>query len=117
MITSKEIAMMKKGAHIINNARGDTINLNDLVQALAEGQIGGAAVDVFPEEPLANGAFETPLAGVPNVILTPHVGGSTMEAQENIARETSMKLLKLLSAGSTNMCVNLPQVDLPSAEG
>mgnify|MGYP006272364961 CR=1 FL=1 len=115
LIGAREIGLMKKGAFLINNARGSVVDLEALAAALDEGRLGGAAVDVFPEEPEAReAAFETPLAGLDNVILTPHVGGSTVEAQRNIAEEVGTKLVKLMNNGSTATSVNVPDAELPS---
>ena len=105
----------RQGAHLINNARGDVVDTEALALALRSGYLAGAAVDVHPVEPEANtaeGEFVTPLAGLDNVILTPHIGGSTEEAQENIAEEVAEKLVAVLRQGSTNTAVNLPQVAL-----
>ncbi|MCA9283680.1 MAG: phosphoglycerate dehydrogenase [Phycisphaerales bacterium] len=114
MIGAAELAMMRPGSFLINNARGSVVDIGALAVALASGAIGGAAVDVFPEEPAANqGAFDCPLAGLSNAILTPHIGGSTEEAQENIARDVSSKLLRFMLNGSTTTSVNVPEVDLP----
>ncbi|MEM1423719.1 MAG: phosphoglycerate dehydrogenase [Planctomycetota bacterium] len=114
MITERELALMKPGAFIINNARGSVIDLDALEHALREGHVGGAAIDVFPEEPAKNNAdFVPPLRGLPNVILTPHIGGSTAEAQRNIAEEVGQKLITLMDNGSTTTSVNLPEVQLP----
>lgn len=115
LIGERELAKMKPGAYLINNARGTVIDLHALRAAIESGRLGGAAVDVFPEEPKSNEApFESPLAGLPNVILTPHIGGSTVEAQENIAIEVGTKLLRLMNEGATATAVNVPEVDLPS---
>lgn len=115
LIGARELAKMKKGAHLINNARGSVVDLDALRSAIESGHIGGAAVDVFPEEPKDNDApFASPLAGLPNVILTPHIGGSTIEAQENIAVEVGTKLVRLMNEGATATAVNVPEVDLPS---
>ncbi len=115
LIGERELAKMKPGAHLINNARGTVVDLQALRAAIESGHIGGAAVDVFPEEPKENDApFTSPLAGLPNVILTPHIGGSTVEAQENIATEVGTKLLRLMNEGATATAVNVPEVDLPS---
>jgi len=115
LIGAREIGLMKDGAFLINNARGSVVDLGALAAAVREGRLGGAAVDVFPEEPEAReAAFETPLAGLDNVILTPHVGGSTVEAQRNIAEEVGTKLVKLMNNGSTATSVNVPDVELPS---
>jgi D-3-phosphoglycerate dehydrogenase / 2-oxoglutarate reductase len=114
MIGAAELARMKEGAFLINNARGSVVDLAALREALQSGHIGGAAVDVFPEEPAKNqDTFEAPLKGLDNVILTPHIGGSTAEAQRNIAEEVGSKLITLMDNGSTTTCVNLPEVQLP----
>ncbi len=114
MIGADQIGRMKPGAALINNARGDVVDIEALGAALASGHLGGAAVDVFPAEPASNDeGFESPLRGLDNVILTPHVGGSTEEAQLAIAEEVSAKLAKLMNNGSTATAVNVPQVDLP----
>ncbi|MFI4855577.1 MAG: phosphoglycerate dehydrogenase [Phycisphaerales bacterium JB065] len=115
LIGERELSIMKPGAYLINNARGTVIDLHALRAAIESGRLGGAAVDVFPEEPKSNDApFVSPLAGLPNVILTPHIGGSTVEAQENIAIEVGTKLLRLMNEGATATAVNVPEVDLPS---
>ena len=114
MIGAAEIAAMKPGAYFINNARGAVVDLEALAAALRSGHVAGAAVDVFPAEPGSAGErFVTPLQGLENVILTPHVGGSTMEAQERIGEEVARKLLAFLGEGSTGGAVNFPQVDQP----
>lgn len=115
LIGAAEIATMKPGAMIINNARGSVVDLHAAAAALQTGHLGGIAADVFPEEPALNDApFACPLAGLPNVILTPHVGGSTEEAQRNIAVEVSEKLARFVRTGTTTSSVNVPEVDLPS---
>ena len=114
MIGAREIALMKKGAYFINNARGTLVDLDALASALKAGHLAGAAVDVFPVEPSSNQErFATPLAGIPNVILTPHVGGSTEEAQERIGTEVARKFVEYSDVGSTVGAVNFPQVQLP----
>ncbi|TAW39313.1 phosphoglycerate dehydrogenase [Rhizobium leguminosarum] len=114
MITEAELRRMKKGAIFINNARGTVVDLEALAKVLKEGHLAGAAVDVFPREPASNKErFETPLQGLDNVILTPHIGGSTEEAQERIGREVSRKLVEYSDIGSTLGAVNFPQVQLP----
>ncbi|KPL48945.1 3-phosphoglycerate dehydrogenase [Xanthomonas axonopodis] len=114
MIGASEIARMKPGAHLINASRGTVIDIDALDAALTSGQIGGAAVDVFPIEPKGNGdAFESPLTAHDNVILTPHVGGSTLEAQDNIGIEVAAKLVRYSDNGSTLSAVNFPEVTLP----
>ncbi len=115
MIGAAEIQGMKRGACLINNARGTVVDLDALAVALREGHLAGAAVDVFPVEPASNAErFVTPLQGLPNVILTPHVGGSTEEAQERIGAEVAKKLVDYSDSGSTVGAVNFPQVQLPA---
>jgi len=118
MIGADEIAAMRRGAYLINNSRGRVVDLDALAAALRSGHLAGAAVDVFPTEPKSAGeAFASPLQGLPNVILTPHIGGSTEEAQERIGEEVARKLLDFLDAGSTGGAVNFPHVDQPRAAG
>jgi D-3-phosphoglycerate dehydrogenase len=115
MIGADQLKRMRRGAFLINNARGSVVDLEALREALESGHLGGAAVDVYPVEPATNGeGFTCALAGCPNVILTPHVGGSTEEAQNNIANEVSAKLIRYLTNGSTATAVNVPAVDLPN---
>jgi D-3-phosphoglycerate dehydrogenase len=114
MIGAAEIAAMKQGALLINASRGTVVVIEALAEALKSGQIGGAAVDVFPIEPKGNNdAFVSPLQNLPNVILTPHIGGSTLEAQENIGLEVAAKLVRYSDNGSTLSAVNFPEVSLP----
>ncbi|MGL4286288.1 MAG: phosphoglycerate dehydrogenase [Phreatobacter sp.] len=114
LIGKAEIAAMKKGAYLINNARGTILDLEALAKALKSGHLGGAAVDVFPIEPSSNAdQFASPLQGLDNVILTPHVGGSTEEAQERIGAEVARKFVDYSDIGSTWGAVNFPQVQLP----
>lgn len=111
MIGAREIALMKPGAFLINNARGEIVDLEALAAALRNSDLGGAAVDVFPVEPSSSGErFKTPLQGLDNVILTPHIGGSTCEAQDRIGAELSRKLVDFYEAGSTMGAVNFPQI-------
>ena len=111
MIGAAQIARMKPGAFLINNSRGTVLDLDALAAALRDGRLGGAAVDVFPVEPSSNNErFDTPLQGIDNVILTPHVGGSTEEAQERIGEEVTRKLIEYSDVGSTVGAVNFPQV-------
>lgn len=118
MIAAREIAKMKPGAMLINASRGTVIEIDDLVKALKEKRIGGCAVDVFPIEPASNKeSFKSPLQGMPNVILTPHIGGSTEEAQYAIGLEVAESFLRYLRSGSTLGSVNFPQVDLPLTPG
>ncbi|MEZ7844572.1 MAG: phosphoglycerate dehydrogenase [Rhodospirillales bacterium] len=115
MVGAVEIAKMKKGAYFINNARGKVVDLDALASALNSGHLGGAAIDVFPTEPGSNSeAFVSPLQNLENVILTPHVGGSTQEAQERIGEEVARKLVEYSDIGSTVGTVNFPQVQLTS---
>ena len=115
MIGTAELAHMKPSAVFINNARGTVVDVEALAAALRERRILGAAVDVFPEEPKRNGeAFVSPLQGLPNVILTPHIGGSTAEAQDRIGMEVSRKLAEYSDTGATMGAVNMPQVQLPA---
>lgn len=115
MIGTTEIVKMKKGAYFINNARGKVVDLDALATALKSGHLGGAAIDVFPTEPGSNSeAFVSPLQNLENVILTPHVGGSTQEAQERIGEEVARKLVEYSDVGSTVGTVNFPQVQLTS---
>ena len=118
MIGAQQLARMKPGAHLINAARGTVVVIEALAAALESGHLGGAAVDVFPVEPKANGdVFESPLRGRDNVILTPHIGGSTLEAQDNIGVEVAAKLVRYSDNGSTLSAVNFPEVTLPEHEG
>ena len=117
LINAQTLAQMKPGSLLINYARGDVVDISALTQALKSGQLSGAAVDVFPEEPSSNDAeFISPLRGLPNVILTPHVGGSTEEAQANIGAEVAQKLRAFWMQGDTQGAVNFPPVSLPLPE-
>jgi D-3-phosphoglycerate dehydrogenase len=118
MIGHDEIARMKKGACLLNASRGTVVDIDALSAALKSGHVGGAAVDVYPEEPETNSdGFQTPLRGLDNVILTPHIGGSTEEAQEAIGKEVSAALIKYINQGATTGAVNFPQVELPITRG
>ena len=115
MIGRDEIRAIKQGAYFINNSRGTVVDLDALAAALRDGHLRGAAVDVFPVEPASNAeTFRSPLQGLDNVILTPHVGGSTEEAQERIGAEVARKLVDYSDVGSTVGAVNFPQVQLPA---
>jgi D-3-phosphoglycerate dehydrogenase len=115
MIGERELRQMKQGAYLINNSRGTVVDLDALARALGEGWLAGAAVDVFPAEPASNSdRFISPLQGLSNVILTPHVGGSTEEAQDRIGGEVARKLIDYSDVGSTLGAVNFPQVQLPA---
>lgn len=118
MFGAAQIARMKPGAHLINASRGTVVDIDALADALKAGKLGGAAVDVFPLEPKGNAElFESPLRGLDNVILTPHVGGSTLEAQDNIGIEVAAKLVRYSDNGSTLSSVNFPEVTLPGHDG
>ena len=115
LIGAAELARMKPSAMLINNARGSVVDLEALAVALREERLAGAAVDVYPSEPKRNDdPFSTPLAGLANVVLTPHIGGSTEEAQAAIARDAAGKLVRYLKEGSTRSSVSVPEVDLPT---
>ena len=115
MIGMREIGLMKPDACLINNSRGTVVDLDALAAALRSGKLAGAAIDVFPVEPASNAdRLQTPLQGLPNVILTPHVGGSTEEAQDRIGTEVTRKLIDYSDVGATMGAVNFPQVQLPS---
>lgn len=115
MISAHHIRLMKKGAYLINNSRGTVVDLEALADALRDGHIRGAAIDVFPVEPRSNAErFVSPLQNLENVILTPHIGGSTEEAQERIGAEVARKLIDYSDGGSTLGAVNFPQVQLPA---
>jgi D-3-phosphoglycerate dehydrogenase len=113
LIGARELAAMKAGALLLNLSRGHVVDVGALAQAIGSGRIGGAALDVFPEEPRTNDdPFDSPLRGLPNVVLTPHVGGSTEEAQEAIGEFAADRLLGYLNRGDTTFSVNLPNVQL-----
>lgn len=117
MIDAEAIRVMKPGALLINAARGTVVDIDALTSALESGHIGGAAIDVFPVEPKSSReTFESPLRRFDNVILTPHIGGATEEAQYNIAREVAAKLLRYNENGSTASAVNFPEVTIPDHE-
>ncbi len=118
MFGAAQIAAMKPGAHLINASRGTVVDIDALAAALESGHVGGAAVDVYPVEPKGNSeAFVSPQTRFDNVILTPHIGGSTLEAQENIGVEVAAKLVRYSDNGSTLSAVNFPEVTLPEHEG
>ena len=112
-IGAKEISQMKQGAHLVNLSRGFVLDIKALTEALKSGAIAGAAVDVYPEEPAKNGDFYTDLKGLNNVILTPHVGGSTEEAQKDIADFVPSKIMAYINSGNTVDAVNFPNIRLP----
>ncbi|MBI1263492.1 MAG: phosphoglycerate dehydrogenase [Alphaproteobacteria bacterium] len=112
LMNAERIRAMKPGAFLINQARGDLVDVDALAAALRSGHLAGAAVDVFPVEPKSKEErFESPLIGCPNVILTPHIGGSTLEAQAAIGLDAATKLARYLFEGATSQSVNFPEVD------
>lgn len=115
-IGEREINQMRKGAFIINLSRGFVIDIPILVEALKEGKLAGAAIDVFPNEPKRNGKYINELQGLPNVILTPHIGGSTEEAQRNIADFVPNKIMDYINSGNTVDAVNFPNIRLPKQD-
>lgn len=118
MINGDVLAQMKPGSILINAARGTVVDIDALCSALNSGHLSGAAIDVFPVEPHTNAQpFSSPLQQFDNVILTPHIGGSTQEAQANIGVEVAGKLIKYSDNGSTLSCVNFPEVSLPPHQG
>ena len=118
LIGAAELARMKPAALLLNLSRGHVVDVEALAAALRAGQLGGAALDVFPDEPATNAdPFDSPLRGLRNVILTPHIGGSTEEAQEAIGLFAAERLLAFLNRGDTSFCVNLPNVQLAEVAG
>jgi D-3-phosphoglycerate dehydrogenase / 2-oxoglutarate reductase len=117
LIGEEEFGMMKDGACLINLSRGFVVDHEALARHLKSGKVSGAAVDVFPQEPESGGPFSSPLRGLPNVILTPHVGGSTEEAQQNIGQFVSAKMVDYFHSGNSLMSVNLPQCHLDYEPG
>lgn len=120
MISAAQLTQMKRGSYLINNARGKVVDIPALIESLKSGHLAGCAIDVFPTEPGANGSpfdnslnsWASTLCSLPNVILTPHIGGSTEEAQRMIGEEVSSALGRYLNFGSTIGAVNFPEVDL-----
>ena len=118
MITKTLLKQFKKGSILLNYARGEVVDLDALAKALEEGQLSGAAIDVYPWEPEKNGdKFVSPLQNLPNVLLTPHIGGSTEEAQQNIGEDVSNKLFQFLESGITIGSHTVPPISLPPQEG
>jgi D-3-phosphoglycerate dehydrogenase len=114
LLDREKIGMMKQGAILVNLSRGHVVDIPALRDAILSGQLAGCAVDVFPEEPKNNKEmFESELRGLPNTILTPHIGGSTLEAQENIARFVPGKIMEYVNTGNTYNSVNFPNIQLP----
>jgi D-3-phosphoglycerate dehydrogenase len=118
MIGAEQLAKMKKGSYLLNASRGTVVDIPALADALRRGHLGGAAIDVFPVEPESNDQpFKSELMELPNVLLTPHIGGSTSEAQEAIGREVAVSLTKFVNAGATTGAVNFPSIELPHQAG
>ena len=118
LISKEVLKQFKQGSILINYARGEVVDLDALAASLKAKQLSGAAIDVYPWEPEKNGDdFETPLQGLPNVLLTPHVGGSTEEAQENIGEDVSIKLYQYLERGVSNGSLSIPTISLPPVDG
>ena len=118
MFGEKQFAQMKDGSILVNASRGSVVNIDDLARNLKNGKLLGAAVDVFPKEPRSNSdEFISPLRGINNVLLTPHIGGSTQEAQQNIGREVAEKFIMYSDNGTTLSSVNFPEVALPAYPG
>lgn len=114
IISEKEFKLMKEGVIFLNLSRGHVVDIAALSNAIKSGKVGGAAVDVFPEEPISNNdEFMSELRGLPNVMLTPHIGGSTLEAQINIGQFVPMKIMDYINTGSTTNSVNFPNITLP----
>ncbi len=118
MMGPREIGAMRQGSCLLNASRGTVVDIGALAAALKDGHLSGAAIDVFPEEPQSNSdGFATPLQNLTNVVMTPHIGGSTAEAQEAIGVEVGSALVKFVNGGVTTGAVNFPQVDLPPTPG
>ena len=118
MIGAEQLRQMRPGSRLLNLSRGNVVDIVALAEALRSGHLSGAAVDVFPSEPESNQErFESPLQGLKNVILSPHVGGSTEEAQAAIGKEVAVALLKFLNTGSTLSAVNFPKIEPPPMRG
>lgn len=118
LINKSVLKQFKAGSILVNYARGEVVDLEALGEAIKEKHIAGAAIDVFPVEPEKNGdAFSTPLQGLSNVLLTPHIGGSTEEAQENIGEDVSIKLYQYLERGVSNGSHTIPSLSLPPVDG
>jgi D-3-phosphoglycerate dehydrogenase len=117
LIGARELGLMKEGVLLLNLSRGHVVDLEALAVSIRSGKVGGAAIDVFPDEPAsATHPFASPLQGLPNVLLTPHIGGSTEEAQENIASFVAQKLLDYATTGNTSASVNFPRINLPAPD-
>jgi D-3-phosphoglycerate dehydrogenase len=118
MIGAAELASMRAGSVLVNASRGTVVDIDALSEALGSGHLHGAGIDVFPVEPRSNSdEFQSPLRGMDNAFLTPHVGGSTVEAQANIGSEVAEKLVRYSDNGTTTSAVNMPEVALPAHDG
>lgn len=118
MIGDRELLMMKEGSYLINYSRGSVVDIDALAQHLQSGKIKGAAIDVYPAEPKSpEEVFVSPLQAFDNVLLTPHIGGSTQEAQENIGMEVADRMIKYRANGSTALAVNFPEITVSDSEG
>lgn len=118
MISEPQLELMKKGSYLINASRGTVVDIDALAAHLKSGHLAGAAIDVYPEEPEANTeSFRTVLQGISNVMLTPHIGGATEEAQANIGTQVPATLTRFVNSGATGQAVNFPIVDLPPTAG
>lgn len=119
MIGKAQLAHMRKGSYLLNASRGTVVDIDALAEALKSKHLGGAAVDVFPSEPETNldAGFKTQLQELPNTILTPHIGGSTVEAQQSIGREVASTLIRFVRGGATTGAVNFPQVEIARVPG
>lgn len=115
LISTKQLALMREGSYLINASRGTVVDIEALADSLRSGHLSGAAIDVFPLEPGNGPGFESPLRRLENVILTPHIGGSTAEAQRNIGLEVSNALVRFTNSGNTVSSVNFPNLDMPFA--
>jgi D-3-phosphoglycerate dehydrogenase len=114
MLGKEQLAQMKKGSYLLNASRGTVVDIEALAESIKSKHLAGCAIDVFPEEPEANtDSFTTPLQGLSNVILTPHIGGATEEAQANIGTEVPTTLIRFINNGSTARAVNFPMIDIP----
>lgn len=117
MMGASQFAAMKKGSFLLNASRGNVVVIDEAVKALKSGHLAGAYFDVFPSEPkVSSGPWDSPLRGIPNVTLTPHIGGATHEAQEAIGVEVTGKLLEFINSGTTHGAVNFPQLNGPGME-
>ncbi len=117
LIGAREFALMKKGVIFINLSRGHVVDIQALRENVLSGRVAGSAIDVFPYEPVSNDEeFKSELRGLPNTILTPHIGGSTLEAQENIGNFVPSKIMEYINTGSTSNSVNFPNLTLPTLE-